>query len=106
MKHVLVDPPLADNCSPATCTAVPHQHAPLLCSFCNHKGNSSTLYRTTSHLHRVIIASMPSTASTYLELHLVRLLAVSQAEARLQIAGKEFFVLDGGEYGLVDGLLV
>lgn len=32
-----------------------------------------------------------------LELQLVRSLAVSQAEAGSQIAGKEFLVLDGGE---------
>lgn len=34
------------------------------------------------------------------------LLAVSQGEAGFQIAGKEFFVLDGGKERLVDGLLV
>lgn len=43
---------------------------------------------------------------TRLEGHLVRLLAVSQGEAGFQIAGKEFFVLDRGKDGLVNGLLV
>lgn len=41
-----------------------------------------------------------------LPLHLVRLVACPEAEAGGKVAGEEMFLLDGGQKGLVDGLLV
>jgi len=52
----------------------------------------STTVGTTSHPHALLgIISRPCTC---LELHLVGLLAGSEAEAGFEVAGKEFFVLD------------
>lgn len=41
-----------------------------------------------------------------LPLHLVGLVALAQAEGGGEVAGKELDLLDVGEQGLVDGLLV
>lgn len=49
---------------------------------------------------------LPSHPAHNLPLHLVGLVAVSEAESAGEVAAEEVFLLDAGKEGLVDGLLV
>lgn len=57
--------------------------------------SSPTIYRTRGRR-----------SALFLPLHLVGLVAVAEAESGGEVAAQEILLLDGGQDGLVDGLLV
>jgi len=54
------------------------------------------------------LSTEPAAAAAhfFLPLHLVGLVAVAEAESGGEVAAQEILLLDGGQDGLVDGLLV